>query len=64
MLLSLLVDSLYDKNIEQSERSSLKVVCSQMTYNIYLTISQSLLEDDRQIFAILTALEVEDSLSK
>ncbi|XP_077973667.1 uncharacterized protein LOC120348568 isoform X2 [Styela clava] len=53
---------LYDENIRQSERSSLKAVCNQMTYNIFSTISKSLLEKDRHIFSLMTALEVEDSL--
>ncbi|CAK8694917.1 unnamed protein product [Clavelina lepadiformis] len=53
--------SLYDENIHQSERSALKVVCSEMTYNIYFTICQSLFEQDRLLFALLLALEVEDS---
>ena len=53
--------SLYDANIHQSERSTLKVVCNEMTYNIFVAICQGLLEQDKMIFALLLALEIEDS---
>ena len=55
------VFSLYDVSIHQSERSSLKVVCSDMTHTMFSTVSRSLLEKDRLIFALLLALEIEDS---
>nr|CAB3238692.1 dynein heavy chain 8, axonemal-like [Phallusia mammillata] len=53
---------LYDKSIHQSERSALKVICSEMTFSIFFTLCQGLLERDRYLFALLMAIEIEDSL--
>jgi len=56
--------SFYDKSIDQSERSPLKVICSEMTYDIFFTVCQALLERDRFLFVLLMALEIEDSHGK
>ena len=40
------------------------MVCSDMTYSMFSTVSRSLLEKDRAIFALLMALEIEDSNGK
>ncbi|KAL5010133.1 hypothetical protein ScPMuIL_012438 [Solemya velum] len=53
--------SMYDAAISHSERSAVKAVIEKVTYSAYSTTARALLERDRQIYALLLALEVEDS---
>ncbi|OWF37572.1 Dynein heavy chain 5, axonemal [Mizuhopecten yessoensis] len=56
--------SLYDTAISHSDRTVPKVVIEKVTSSAYTTTARGLLERDRSIFALLLAIEVEDSLKK
>ncbi|XP_035829673.1 dynein heavy chain 5, axonemal isoform X2 [Aplysia californica] len=53
--------SLYQAAIAHSERSAVKAVIDRLTYSAFTTMARGLLERDRFIFALLLAIEVEDS---
>ncbi|KAG8582082.1 hypothetical protein GDO81_007910 [Engystomops pustulosus] len=55
---------LYDVSVAHSERYSLKGIVACVTSNIFSYISQSLLEKDRMLYALLVAFEVEESLGR
>ncbi|KAM8953036.1 dynein axonemal heavy chain 5-like [Pelodytes ibericus] len=55
---------LFDLSIAHSERYPIKGVVSCVTNNIFSYISQSLLEKDRLVYALLLAFEVENSLGR
>uniref|UniRef100_A0A2C9K4Z2 AAA+ ATPase domain-containing protein n=1 Tax=Biomphalaria glabrata TaxID=6526 RepID=A0A2C9K4Z2_BIOGL len=54
--------TVYQTAIAHSERSSMKAVIDRLTYSSFLTAARGLLERDRVVFALLLAIEVEDSL--
>ncbi|XP_067674368.1 uncharacterized protein [Haliotis asinina] len=56
--------ALYEAAISHSERSAVKAVIEKLTYSAYTTTARALLERDRQIFALLLAMEVEESHSQ
>nr|DBA26446.1 TPA: hypothetical protein GDO54_010703 [Pyxicephalus adspersus] len=55
---------LFDVSVAHSERYSLKGVVACLTGHIFSYISKSLLERDRMVYALLIALEVEQSLGR
>ncbi|XP_059166583.1 dynein axonemal heavy chain 8-like [Physella acuta] len=54
--------SLYLAAIAHSERSAMKAVIDRLTYSAFSTTARGILERDRQVYALLLAIEVEDSL--
>ncbi|KAK6987321.1 dynein heavy chain 5 axonemal, partial [Biomphalaria glabrata] len=54
--------TVYQTAIAHSERSSMKAVIDRLTYSSFLTAARGLLERDKVVFALLLAIEVEDSL--
>ncbi|XP_063775387.1 uncharacterized protein LOC134910927 [Pseudophryne corroboree] len=55
---------LFNVSVAHSERYSLKGVVSCVTSNIFSYIARSLLEEDRMVYTLLVALEVEESLGR
>ncbi|XP_074662754.1 uncharacterized protein LOC141915202 [Tubulanus polymorphus] len=56
--------SVYDTAINHSDRTSMKAVIERLTWTSYVTTARSLLEQDRIIYTLLLATEVEDSLGR
>ncbi|CAL1527205.1 unnamed protein product [Lymnaea stagnalis] len=52
---------LYQSAIAHSERSAMKAVIDRLTFSAFTTMARGLLERDRVVFALLLAIEVEDS---
>ncbi|XP_053397319.1 dynein axonemal heavy chain 5-like isoform X6 [Mercenaria mercenaria] len=55
---------IYDAAISHSERSAIKAVLEKVTSSAYYYTARGLFERDRFIFALLLAIEVEDSLDR
>ncbi|KAM4771050.1 dynein axonemal heavy chain 5-like [Rhinophrynus dorsalis] len=55
---------LYDLSVAHSERYSIKGVVASVTSNIFSYISRSLLDEDKMVYALLVAFEVESSLGR
>ncbi|BFZ10055.1 hypothetical protein BsWGS_13094 [Bradybaena similaris] len=53
--------SIYKASIAHSERSSVKAVIDRLTYSAFLLAARGLLDKDRFLYALLLAIEVEDS---
>ncbi|ESO89151.1 hypothetical protein LOTGIDRAFT_229063 [Lottia gigantea] len=53
--------SLYEGAISHSERSAIKAVIEKITSSSFFSTARGLLEKDRQIYALLLAIEVEES---
>ncbi|XP_060567478.1 dynein axonemal heavy chain 5-like [Ruditapes philippinarum] len=55
---------IYDAAISHSERSAIKAVLEKVTSNAYYYTARGVFERDRFIYALLLAIEVEDSLDR
>ncbi|KAK6187606.1 hypothetical protein SNE40_005595 [Patella caerulea] len=53
--------SQYEAAISHSERSAVKAVIEKITNSAFFTTARGLLERDRQIYALLLAIEIEES---
>ncbi|KAK3735811.1 hypothetical protein QZH41_019912, partial [Actinostola sp. cb2023] len=53
-----------DAAITHSERTAVKAVVERLGHSAFYTTARSLFEQDRPLFALLTALEVEDSCNR
>ncbi|XP_041355189.1 dynein gamma chain, flagellar outer arm-like isoform X3 [Gigantopelta aegis] len=56
--------ALFLSAVSHSERSAVKAVIEKLTYSAYTTFARSLLERDRLIYALLLAIEVEESQNR
>jgi hypothetical protein len=55
---------MFDTSIKQSDRTAVSAVADRLVAHSFHMMSKTLFEEDRPIFAILAALETEDSLGK